>query len=447
MDRFFGIRAGGSSIGREVMGGITTFLAMAYIVAVNPGILAPAGLPKAATAVATSLAAAGGTLFMGLYARRPLALAPYMGENAFFAFTVVLGLKYSWQQGLAATLMAGALFAVLTLTGLRGHLARAVPHALRHSFVVGIGLFLAFIGLQKIGFITHGTPGAETPPVALGTLADGATMLGIAGFVIMGLFVLWRIPGGVLLAIVIIYGASIMLGVAPRPEAIARVPDFKALSAIASLWPVTGWHLDFSGFAEAPFWLAVFLPIFLMAFFDTIGTLIGVCSRAGLLDAKGDLAEIEKPLLCDALATMWGALVGTTTTGAYIESAAGVQAGARTGLASVVTGVLFLAALFFVPAIEHIPPCAYAPALILVGILMMESVQRLDFGDFTELVPAFTVITVIPFTFNIGVGMAAGFVVHPLLKLLTGRARETSAGGWVFAAASLLFFACFPYGK
>ncbi len=445
MDKFFGITAHGSSVGREVAAGVTTFLAMAYIVAVNPGILAPAGLPKEATAIATCLAAAGGTLLMGLYARRPLALAPYMGENAFFAFTVVIGLKYTWQQGLAATFMAGALFTVLTVTGLRGYLARAVPQALRYSFVVGIGLFLAFIGLEKIGFIAHGPEAG--PPVALGSLANSATVLGIVGFVLMGLFVLWRVPGGILWAILIVYAASILLGVAPHPEAFASLPDFGKLDAVASIWPITGWHFDFSAFGAPSFWLAVFLPIFLMAFFDTIGTLIGVCSRAGLLDAKGDLAEIEKPLLCDAIATMWGALVGTTTTGAYIESAAGIQAGGRTGLASVVTGGLFLVALFFVPVIEHIPPCAYAPALIIVGILMMESIQKIDFGDFTELVPAFTVIVLMPFTFNIGVGMAAGFVMYPLLKLLTGRVRETSLGAWIFAAASLLFFVYFPYGK
>ncbi len=445
LERYFEIRKYGSTVGREVVAGVTTFLAMAYIVAVNPGILAAAGLPRDATAVATCLAAAVGTLLMGFYARRPLAIAPYMGENTFIAFTVVGALGYSWQQGLAAVLAGGVLFVILTLLGLRGALANAVPRGLRYSFVVGIGLFLAFIGLEKIGFIARGPAGG--PPVALGKLAEPRTILGVLGFLAMGVAILWRLPGGILGVILLSYVVGIVSGIAPAPGgSIVALPHFSALGKTASLWPFTEIHLDFSAFRDPGFILAVFLPVFLMDFFDTIGTLIGVSARAGFLNEKGELPEIEKPMLCDAIASVWGALLGTTTTGTYIESATGIEAGGRTGLTAVVTGVLFLVCLFFAPLFTAIPAFAYAPALVIVGVLMMESVKEIQFEDFTEVVPAFAVVVLMPFTFNIGVGMAAGFILHPLLKLLTGRFREITIGGAVFAAASLLFFVYHPYG-
>jgi AGZA family xanthine/uracil permease-like MFS transporter len=260
----------------------------------------------------------------------------------------------------------------------------------------------------------------------------------------MGLAVLWRLPGGMLGVIVLTFLLGNALGVS-RMGAVAAWPDLGALGEIASLWPLADWKLNLASFLTPAFLLAVFFPVFLMDFFDTLGTLIGVSARAGFLDAKGDLPEIEKPMLCDALASVWGALLGTTTTGTYIESATGVEAGGRSGLTAVVTGLLFLAALFFIPFFGAVPGYAYAPALVIVGILMMESVKQIDFADFTELVPAFSVIVLIPFTFNIGVGMAAGFLLYPLLKLLTGRVKDVSAGGIIFAGASLLFFLCFPY--
>jgi adenine/guanine/hypoxanthine permease len=446
LDEYFGIRRHGSTVLREILAGMTTFLAMAYIVAVNPGILEVAGLPKEATAIATCIAAAIGTLLMGFYARRPIGIAPYMGENAFIAFTVVGMLGYSWQQALAAIFAAGVLFLVLTMTGLRGYLANAVPRNLRFSFVVGIGLFLAFIGLEKIGFIARGPGGG--PPVALGNLTAPATLVGIAAFLLMGLGLLWRIPGSILGVIAAAYGAGILLGISPRPaHGVMQLPALGELGAIASLWPFTDWHLDFSAFAHPAFLLAVFLPVFLMDFFDTIGTLIGVSARAGFLDARGELPEIEKPMVCDAVASMAGAVVGTTTTGAYIESAAGIEMGGRTGLTAVTTGVLFVVALFFAPVFTAIPAYAYAPALIIVGVLMMESVKEIDVADPTEVIPAFAVIVLMPFTFNIGVGMAAGFILHPLLKFLGGRTRELSFAGLAFAAASLLFFIFYPYGS
>ncbi len=461
LDRYFRIREHGSTVSREVLAGVTTFLAMAYIVAVNPGILGDEllgerGMPAGAVAIATCLAAAVGTLLMGFYARRPLAIAPYMGENAFIAYTVILGLGYTWQQGLAAVCVGGVLFIILTLSGLRGALARAVPPGLRYSFVVGIGLFLAFIGLEKIGFVVHGTPGG--PPVALGNLSEPASLLGVGGFLVMGLAILWRLPGGILGVIVLTFlaGNALSVGASGAPAVVnfwhwetsdvVAIPDLGALDAIASLWPATTWKLDFSLFGTPSFLLAVFLPVFLMDFFDTIGTLIGVSARAVFLDEEGNLPQIEKPMLCDAVASVWGALVGSTTTGTYIESAAGVEAGGRTGLTSVVTGLLFILALFFAPFFRAIPGYAYAPALVIVGILMMQSVTKIEFGDFTELIPAFSVIVLIPFTYNIGVGMAAGFILHPLLKCLTGRPREITIGGLIFAFASLLFFINFPYG-
>lgn len=443
LDRFFHIREKGSTPGREVVAGLTTFSAMAYIIVVNPGILEDAGLPKEATAMATCLAAAIGTLLMGFYARLPFAIAPYMGENAFIAFSVVGVLKFSWQQALAAILVGGILFVFLTLFRLRTYLADAIPHGLRISFVVGIGLFLVFIGLEKTGIIVNGP--ADAPPVGMGDLREAPVLLAIGCFALMGVFLVWRMSSGIFLSMALTYLVGIVLKVTPPPAQWMEPPDFSALGQIASLWPVTEWQLDFSAFLEARFLMAVFVPVFLMDFFDTIGTLIGVSERAGFLKEDGSLPDIEKPMMCDALATVAGALLGTTTTGTYIESAAGIESGGRTGLSAVVTGLLFLLALFFAPVFTSIPAYAYGPALIIVGLLMMQTVAKIKMDDVTEVLPAFAVIVLMPLTYNIGIGMAAGFLLHPLFKLLGGKTRDLSPGSLIFAAASLVLFIFFPY--
>lgn len=429
---YFEFARHGTDFRREILGGATTFATMAYILVVNPAILSVAGIPAGPSMVATILTALVGTLLMGIYARRPFAIAPYMGENAFIAFTVVGLLGYSWQQALAAVFVAGVLFILLTIARVRQWLVEAVPEGLRYSFAVGIGLFLAFIGLVQMGVVALGTEGA---PVQMGRLAAPGVLVALGGFVLIVLLMQWRLPGAILLGILATAAAAYLLGVAAPPEA--------WLSAPPSLAPIF-WQLDFSEFWSVGF-LAVALVVFVMAFVDTLGTLVGVSARAGFLDERGRLPQIERPMLADALATTFAAGVGTTTAGAYIESASGIEAGGRTGFSAVVTAALFALALFFAPLVTAIPPAAYGPALVAVGLLMVAPIRRIRFDDATELVPSFATITLMSFTFNIGVGMTAGFVLYPLLKLAAGRGGDVGWGLWTLFALSLLFYIFYPY--
>ena len=412
--------------------GITTFMTMSYIIVVNPKILEAAGIPVGASMVATILTAAFGSLLMGLYARRPFAIAPYMGENAFIAYTVVVALGYRWQAALGAVFIGGILFILLTVFRLRQWLVEAIPEGLRYSFAVGIGLFMTFIGLNVTGIIALGTPGA---PVRIGDFGSPQVFLAVIGFLIIAVLMLRRVPGAILIGIL----ATTSLAFAFR----VAVPPDRWLSLPPSLEP-TFLQLDIR---EALSWdfFAIVLTVFVMAFVDTMGTLIGVSSRAGYLDEKGQLPGIEKPMMADALATSFAALVGTTTAGAYIESAAGIEAGGRTGFSAVVTALLFLLSLFFAPFLTAVPPQAYGPALIVVGYLMLKPITRINLDDYTELFPAFAVIILMSFSFNIGIGITAGFVLYPFFKLVSGRQREVRPGLWVLAALSFLFYVFYPY--
>jgi AGZA family xanthine/uracil permease-like MFS transporter len=434
--RYFRLEELGTTVSREVVAGLTTFLTMAYIIVVNPGILAVAAGPEHEGAIltATIVAAFVGTLLMGLYARRPFAAAPYMGENAFVAFTVVLALGFSYPQALTAILVGGILFVVLTAMGWRAYLVRAIPESLKYAFVVGIGLFLAMIGLHKMGVVVHGAS-TETPPVALGDLTETTTLLGILSFLAMGILLLWRIRAAILLVIVAATAVGVALGKVTLPERWFGLPD----DGLGLLFV-----FEFEGLASLAF-LQVLLVVFLMDFLDTMGTLIGVSARAGFLEEDGSLPEIEKPMMCDAVATVVGACTGTTTTGTFIESASGIEAGGRSGLTAVVTALLFLPALFLAPLIGAIPEFAYMPALVLVGVLMMAPAKRIPYDDVTEVVPAFATITLMSFTYNIGVGMTAGLVLYPLLKVAAGRWREIHPGLIPLSVLSLLFFVFYPY--
>jgi len=432
LEKIFKLKQAGTNVRTEVIAGTTTFVTMAYIIVVNPKILEAAGIPFGPSMVATIISAFFGTLVMGLYAKRPFAIAPYMGENAFIAFTVVKVLGYSWQTALGAIFIGGVLFTLLTIFRLRSWLANAIPTGLKYSFAVGIGLFLAFIGLHTSGIVLLGSPGA---PVRLGNLTHPAALLAIGGFLLMAILMAKRVKGAILISIIVTTFSSFILGVAKSPEAWVSLPP--------SLGPIL-FKLDILGALSWGFF-GVILTVFVMDFVDTMGTLIGVSARAGLLDEKGNLPEIEKPMLADALATVFGALVGTTTTGTYIESAAGIEEGGKTGLTSVVTAILFLFALFFAPFFTAIPAQAYGPALIMVGILMLSPVKKINFTDFTEAVPALSVVMLMSFTYNIGVGMTAGFVLYPLLKLTTGRVKEIHPGSWILGGLSLLFFIFYPY--
>jgi len=432
LNNYFKLQDHGTTIKQEFIAGATTFVTMAYIIIVNPKILEAAGMPFGPSMVATILTAFIGTLLMGVYAKRPFAIAPYMGENAFIAFTVVKVMGFSWQEALGAIFVSGAIFAVLTLLNIRTWLVNSIPEKLKIGFSVGIGLFLTFIGLNETGIVRLGVAGA---PVHVGNFTEPTVLLAIFGFILTGLLMIRRVNAALFLGIACVTVTGMLIGKVNLPESIVSTPP--------SIMPILG-KLQFSGLVSVKAF-PVILTMFVMIFVDTMGTLIGLSMKAGLLDGKGNLPEIEKPMLCDSLSTMAGAVLGTTTSGAYIESAAGIEAGGRTGLASVVTALLFLAALFFAPLFTVVPPYAYGPALIIVGMLMLSPIKHLEFGDLTEVMPVFTIIVLMSFTYNIGIGMTAGFVVHPLIKTLAGRSREVPAGLWVLGGMSLLFFAFYPY--
>jgi AGZA family xanthine/uracil permease-like MFS transporter len=430
--RYFGFDKHATSFRTEIVAGVTTFMTMSYIIVVNPKVLEVAGIPVGASMVATILTAAFGSLVMGVYARRPFAIAPYMGENAFIAYTVVVALGYSWQAALGAVFIGGVLFILLTILRLRQWLVEAIPAGLRYSFAVGIGLFMTFIGLNVTGIIVLGTAGA---PVKIGVVTSAPVLLAVVGFLIIAVLMLHRIPGAILLGILATTVLAFIFRVAPPPQSWVSLPP--------SLEP-TLLKLDIRGALRWDFF-AIVLTVFVMAFVDTMGTLIGVSSRAGYLDEQGRLPEIEKPMMADALSTSFAALMGTTTAGAYIESAAGIEAGGRTGFSTVVTALLFLLSLFFAPVLTSVPAQAYGPALIAVGYLMLKPITKINLDDYTELFPAFAVVILMSFTFNIGIGITAGFVLYPFFKLTAGRQREVSPGLWVLSALSLLFYVFYPY--
>ncbi|MCM8781715.1 MAG: NCS2 family permease [Candidatus Omnitrophica bacterium] len=432
IEKFFRLKELNTDIRTEVLAGITTFMTMAYIIIVNPAILEIAGIPKGPSMVATILVAFFSTLFMGLYANRPFALAPYMGENAFVAFTVVGLLGYSWQDALTAIFLGGVIFTLLTVFRIRGWLANAIPVCLKYSFAVGIGLFLAFIGLNEAGIVVLGSKGA---PVRMGNLGQPEVILAIIGFLMMGIFMIRKFKGSILLSIILVAIISFFLGISKFPDKLVSLPP--------SISPIF-LRLDFSKTFTMGF-LGILLTVFILDFVDTIGTIIGVSARAGFLDKDGNLPQIEKPLLVDALSTVLASILGTTTAGTFIESASGIEEGGRSGLTASVTAGLFLLALFFSPLLSMIPKCAYAPALIIVGLLMLEPIRRINFYDYTEIIPAFSVVTLMCFTYNIGVGITAGFVLYLFFKLISGRFREITAGTWVLGILSLFFFIFYPY--
>ncbi len=432
IDRYFQLERNRTTLGREVVAGLTTFVTMSYIVVVNPAILKAAGVPVGPSMVATILTAVFGTLLMGLYAKRPFAIAPYMGENAFLAYTVVQALGFSWQAALAAILLAGVVFLVLTVVRLRQWLVDAIPSALRYSFAVGIGLFLTFIGLNQTGVVMLGNAGA---PLRAGHLTAAPVLVAIFGFLLMAVLMIRRFPAAILIGILATAFLAYVTRVAPPPKAWVSLPP--------SISPIL-FSVDFRAALNWGFFPIV-LTIFIMAFVDTMGTLIGVSARAGFLDENGNLPQIERPMTVDALSVIFAALVGTSTSGAFIESATGVEAGGRTGLTAVVTAICFLGTLFFSPFISAIPPQAYGPALIVVGLLMLSPITRIRFDDFTELIPAFAVVALMSFTYNVGIGITAGFVLYPFCKLVSGRVSEIKPGLWVLAGLSLLFFVFYPY--
>jgi len=433
LERYFGLAAHGTTVRTEVFAGFTTFLTMVYIVLVNPAILGDAGMPIAAVAAATCLAAGIGSLLMGLASNYPLALAPGMGLNAYFTYTVVKGMGVPWETALGCVFLSGAAFLVLTLVGVRQLIVNAIPRSLFAAVAGGVGLFIAFIGLKDAGVIVSN----PATSVGLGDLTSPTAALSLAGLVLIAVLQAWRVKAAILIGILAVAAASWLLGlVHPAPVAY----DLRDLSATAFKLDIPG-ALNLKGSFGAGLIEIVFVFLF-VDLFDNVGTLVAVTKKAGLVEADGNIPRLRRILLADSVATMVGAVAGTSTVTSYIESAAGVTAGGRTGLTSVVVGLLFLATLLLAPWVRFIPAAATAPALILVGALMIGAVAEIDWNDPTLAVPAFLVLVTIPLTYSIANGLAFGITAYALLQLLTGRARPRD---WLMYVLAALFVLRFVY--
>ena len=428
----FRIRENGSTFTTEILAGLTTFLTMSYIIIVNPDILSATGMDKNALVIITCLASALGTFLMAVLANYPIALAPGMGLNAFFAFGVVLNMKINgqpvtWQMALAAVFIEGAIFAVLTLTNIREAIMNSIPKSLKIGISAGIGLFITFIGLQSAGIVTN----SDATLVELGHFKNNIPMmLAMLGLFIMSVLTALKVKAALLIGIVAVTAISIGMGLSPMPE------KFFAMPEMSSVTPLIG-KLDFSMIRAPEFWIVVF-TFFFVDFFDTLGTLVGVCSRSGLLDENGNLPRAKGALMADAIATMAGAAMGTSTVTSYVESSSGVAQGGRTGLTALTTALLFVAAIFFTPLVTIVPGYATAPALIIVGIYMMMSLRDINYDDWTELIPSLIGFFMMPFAYSIAVGIEFAIVLYVAMKILTGKFKDVSL---LMVCLSILFIA------
>jgi AGZA family xanthine/uracil permease-like MFS transporter len=431
LQTLFKLDAHGTDVRTEILAGVTTFLTMSYIIFVNPSILSTTGMNASAVFVATCLAAALGTFIMAFVANWPIGLAPGMGLNAFFAFTVVKGMGFTWEQALGAVFISGCIFILLTITGVRSWLVAGIPKSLRSAIAAGIGMFLAIIALSNAGVVVA-NPATK---VGLGNLASLPVVLAAGGFLLIALLDYWRVRGAILIGIVAVTLASMALGLTQYHGIVSMPP---------SIAP-TLFKLDILGALHAGFF-HIILVFVLVEIFDATGTLTGIARKAGLLKdgAKDGQSGLGRALFADSLAIFSGSLLGTSSTTAYIESASGVQAGGRTGLTALTVGVLFLAALFIAPLAAVVPAYATAPALLYVAGLMMRELLEIDWSDITESVPSALAALIMPFTYSIANGLAFGFIMYAALKLLTGRAREVHPALWVVAALFLLRYALFP---
>src|SRR5262245_19118384 len=426
LDRYFGLSESGSDVRTEFIAGITTFLTMVYIVFVNPQILGNAGMDKGAVFVATCIAAAVSTLVMGLYANYPIALAPGMGLNAFFAFTVVLSYKYSWQQALAAVFCSGVLFFVISIFRIREYIINSFPRNMKLAISAGVGLFLGIIALEEAKIVVA----HPATLVTLGDLTKPAAILCLLGFVLIAALNHRRIIGGTLIGILAVAIIGIPLGLAQYGGIVSMPP---------SLAP-TLFQLDFSRTFELTFIIVVFSFLF-VDLFDNAGTLIGVTHRAGLLDKDGNLPRMKEALISDSFAAMFGSLIGTSTTTSYIESAAGVSAGGRTGLTAVTVAALFLLALFFSPLAGMIPAYASAAALLFVACVMARGLSEIDWEDITEYAPAVVAAVSMPLTYSIATGIGLGFITYALGKLVAGKFAQAKPAVVILAVLCAVKFA------
>jgi AGZA family xanthine/uracil permease-like MFS transporter len=425
LERVFALQENQSSVKREMLGGLTTFLTMAYIIVVNPQILSQAGMPSAGVVFATCLASAVATLMMGMYANYPIALAPGMSLNAYFTYTVCLGMHVPWPTALGAVFLSGVLFVLLTVTRVREQIVNGIPLGLKHATAGGIGMFIAFVGLRGAKLVVAN----PATFVALGDFKDPTVQAACLGIALTLALMVRRVNGAILLGILGTTVFGIARGLAHWPAAVVAWPHPSA----------TFLKLDVKGALHLGLVEIIFIFLF-VDLFDNVGTMVGVCEQGGFVK-DGKIPRVGKALLADGIGTIFGALTGTSTVTSYIESASGVAAGARTGLSNVMVAALFLMAMFFSPVAAAIPAFATAPSLILVGALMTESIARVQWDEFTEAFPAFVTLIATPLTFSIATGLSLGVIAYAVAKVAAGKYREVSALVWLLTALFILRYA------
>ena len=425
LNKLFGFNPKETTVKTEIMAGITTFLTMAYILAVNPNILGTTGMDKGALFTTTVLVSAAATMLMGLYAKLPFALAPGMGLNAFFAFSICAIMGYSWQFALTAVFLEGLLFILLTITNLREKIVEVIPTTLKNSISVGIGIYIAFIGLSSAQVIVN----HDSTLVKIGDLTQSSALVCVIGLVLSAIMLIKNVKGALLIGIIVTTLIGIPFGVTNIDGVLSTPPS------IEPIFCKFEWSQIFTG--------EMFVIVFTLLFvdlFDTIGTVIGVTTRAGMIDENGKIPHLKQAFMVDAIATTGGALMGTSTVTTYVESASGVEEGGRSGLTAFVCGLCFLSAMFFAPLFLSIPSAATAPVLVLVGVMMMSSVVRIDFRDYTEAIPAFICIVMMPLCYSISDGIVLGMLSYVVLNLLGGNKKKLTVGMYILAAFFLLKF-------
>ncbi|MGL4687565.1 MAG: NCS2 family permease [Fusobacteriaceae bacterium] len=423
MERFFKLSENKTSVRQEIIAGTTTFLAMAYIIFVNPSILSLSGMDKGALISVTCIAAAIGTIIAGLWVNVPFAMAPGMGLNAFFTFTLVKGNGATWEEALGVVFISGILFLILTFAGIREKIVEAIPLELRLAVGAGIGLFIAFIGMSRMELIVAN----PATLVGLGKF-DIKIFLGLLGFAIMGLLEIKRIKGGILIGIVTTTILGMIFGVVTVPDSIVSLPP--------SIAPIA-FKLDIIG-ALKPSLIGAIFSFMFVDLFDSIGTIMACANEAGMVDKDGKIQKVNKILEADAMATVIGALLGTSTTTTFVESASGIADGGRTGLTAVTTGILFLLALFFSPIIGIVPAFATGPALMLVGVYMFKNLLNINFNKIDIAIPCFLIIIMMPLTYSISTGIAFGFVSYIVVSIFNGKIKDLKIAMWIIGACSLL---------
>lgn len=427
MEKYFKLKENNTDVKTEILAGITTFMTMVYILAVNPGMLSETGMDFGGVFTATALSAGVATLIMALYAKYPFALAPGMGLNAFFTYSVCIGMNQSWQFALTAVLVEGIIFILFSLLKVREAIFDLIPLSLKKAVSAGIGLFIALVGLRNAGIIVPN----DGTMIGLGDLTANSSIVALLGLVIIAILYARNVKGALLIGIIIATIIGIPLGVTTLPE------GFTVFSLPPSLKDVAFKFVPFSEIMTKDFWIIVITFLF-VDIFDTVGTLAGVASKSGMLDKEGKLPRVSKALTADAVGTIFGACMGTSTVTTFVESSAGVAAGGRTGLTSVTTGIMFILALFIAPLFAIIPAAATAPVLVVVGVFMMSAVMEINWHDLTEAVPAFLTIAMMPFAYSIAEGIVFGIVSYTLIKTFTGKAKDVSALMWVLSVLFVL---------